>query len=100
MEKDVGILNMVREINLDNLGKSRKFESTNGHENFPRKKENLDPKFEKDEKRKASCDTLVPVPKKRRSSAYGISRIPSSSPNISSKDSGDSLCQVRLFISL
>lgn len=96
-EMDVDVLKMVREINLDNLGKSSKFESTNGHEEFPHKKEKLDPKFEKGEKRKASYDTAVPVPKKRRSSAHGISRTPSSSPMISSKDAGKDLLQVRLY---
>lgn len=96
-EKDVDILKMVREINLDNLGKSSNFELTNGHEKFPCKKERLDSKLEKGEKRKASDDTPIPVPKKRRSLAHGISRIPSSSLKVSSKDTWDDLRQVRLY---
>ena len=33
-ENDVDILKMVREINLDSLGMSSKFESSNGHKHF------------------------------------------------------------------
>ncbi|XP_050367583.1 sister chromatid cohesion protein PDS5 homolog A [Argentina anserina] len=67
-ENDVDILNMVREINLDNLGESSKFELSNGHENLPSKKSRTDTKHHKDSKRKASDEASVPVPKRRRSS--------------------------------
>lgn len=68
-ENDVDILNMVREINLDNLGESSKFESSNGHENLPGKKSRIDTTHQKGNKRKASDGASVPVPKRRRSSS-------------------------------
>ncbi|KAK7412751.1 hypothetical protein VNO78_04347 [Psophocarpus tetragonolobus] len=71
---DIDILNMVRQINLDNLGLSTNFESSNGHENSLSKKLQ---KYREDatvKKRKAEV-TLVPVPKRKRSSfSHGKSR--------------------------
>ncbi|KAL5574829.1 hypothetical protein UlMin_016528 [Ulmus minor] len=64
---DVDILGMVRDINVDNLGKSNKFQSTNGHEHSPSKKSRTDLKRQKGEKRKAIDATPVPVPKRKRS---------------------------------
>lgn len=67
-ENSVDILKMVRDINLDNLEKPTKFESSNGHENSP-KKNLMDLKYQKGNKRKASDETSVSVPKRRRSSS-------------------------------
>ncbi|KAK9935847.1 hypothetical protein M0R45_012722 [Rubus argutus] len=89
-ENDVDILNMVREINLDNLGESSKFESSNGHEKFPSKKSRIDTKHQKGNKRKASEGVSVPVPKRRRSSsthsAFRSPRSTSKSPLSASLD--------------
>ncbi|CAJ2658166.1 unnamed protein product [Trifolium pratense] len=74
-EDDFDILNMVREINLDNLGITTNFESSNGHESSLSKKVQKDPEFETIIKRKVGEETLAPVPKRRRSSViYGKSR--------------------------
>ncbi|XP_040362062.1 sister chromatid cohesion protein PDS5 homolog B isoform X1 [Rosa chinensis] len=89
-ENDVDILNMVREINLDNLGESSKFESSNGHENLPGKKSRIDTTHQKGNKRKASDGASVPVPKRRRSasthSAIKSPRSTSKSPLSASLD--------------
>ncbi|XP_004293403.1 PREDICTED: sister chromatid cohesion protein PDS5 homolog A [Fragaria vesca subsp. vesca] len=78
-ENDVDILNMVREINLDNLGESSKFESSNGHENLPSRKSRTDTKHQKANKRKTSDGASVAVPKRRRSStAHGAFKSPRS----------------------
>ncbi|KAI8001944.1 Protein C2-DOMAIN ABA-RELATED 11 [Camellia lanceoleosa] len=64
-EDDVDILKMVREINLDNLGISSKFESSNGHENGHEdvpKKMKIDQKQQKRKKSLASETTNVPIP--------------------------------------
>lgn len=75
-ESDVDILKMVREINLDNLGLSSKFESSNGHNDFSSEKTKSESEHQKVKKRKASDVTSVPVPKRRRSSsAHGASRL-------------------------
>ncbi|KAK9267394.1 hypothetical protein L1049_009819 [Liquidambar formosana] len=68
-ENDVDILKMVREINLDNLGISSKFRSSNGHEKFQSKQTKLDKKHHKRKRPIASDATSVPVPKRRRSSS-------------------------------
>uniref|UniRef100_A0A5B7AN91 Sister chromatid cohesion protein PDS5 B n=2 Tax=Davidia involucrata TaxID=16924 RepID=A0A5B7AN91_DAVIN len=84
-ENDVDILKMVREINLDNLGISSKFESSNGHEHVPRKTK-IDQKHEK-RKRQVACEsTNVPVPKRRRSLS-GQAAYKSSLPRSTSKGS-------------
>ncbi|GAV59827.1 hypothetical protein CFOL_v3_03358 [Cephalotus follicularis] len=75
-ENDVDILKMVREINLDNLGTSSKFESSNGHNHSPRNNTKTDLKHQKGTKRKASDATSVPVPKRQRSS-LSTSKFPS-----------------------
>ncbi|KAI4298831.1 hypothetical protein L6164_032348 [Bauhinia variegata] len=62
------VLNMVRQINLDNLGASTKFEPSNGHEHSLSKKAQKDPESVT-KKRKAGEATPVPVPKRRRSSS-------------------------------
>lgn len=92
VEKDIDILNMVREINLDNLGLSTNFESSNGHENSLSKKLQKDPECATIKKRKAEEVTLVPVPKRKRSSiAHGKSRSSSTPrkapPRVSGEDS-------------
>ncbi|KAJ8770477.1 hypothetical protein K2173_017968 [Erythroxylum novogranatense] len=70
-DNDVDILKMVREINLDNLGISSKFESSNGHKNFS-SEEKSEVDHQKAQKRKVSEISSIPVPKRRRSS-YGHS---------------------------
>lgn len=97
-ENELDVLKMVREINLDNLGKSNKFESSNGHGHSPSKKSTLDLKHKKSDKRKASDETSVPVPKRRRSSSgQSAFRVPSSTPKASSTDAGDDLLKVRAY---
>ncbi|PON57633.1 Coatomer beta subunit [Parasponia andersonii] len=97
-ENEVDVLEMVREINLDNLGKSNKFESSNGHEHSPNKKSTIDLKYKKGEKRKASDETSVPVPKRRRSSTgQSAFRVPSSTSKASAKDTGDDLLKRKLI---
>lgn len=96
-ENDVDILKMVREINIDNLGMSTKFESSNGHEHFPSKKAKVDPKHEKGKKRIASDAASVQVPKRRRSSpAHGAFRSPTSTSKARSRVSRDELDRGRL----
>lgn len=67
VENDVDVLNLVREINLDNLGVSNKFESSNGHKHSPTTKASPNGKHHEDRKRKAGDASSVPVPKRRRS---------------------------------
>jgi len=82
---DFDILNMVRKINLDNLGISTNFESSNGHESSLSKKEQKDPEFGTIKKRKLGEETLAPVPKRKRSAVtHGKSR-PSSSSKASQR---------------
>ncbi|KAM1124110.1 sister chromatid cohesion protein PDS5 homolog A [Malus sylvestris] len=92
-ENSVDILKMVRDINLDNLEKPSKFESSNGHENLPSKKSRMDLKHEKENKRKCTDATSVPVPKRRRSSsahsAFRSPRSTSKSPLSASLDDVD-----------
>uniref|UniRef100_A0A2K1ZUR1 Tudor domain-containing protein n=1 Tax=Populus trichocarpa TaxID=3694 RepID=A0A2K1ZUR1_POPTR len=77
-ENDVDILKMVREINLDNLGLSNKFESSNGHKD-PSEKTKSESEHQKVKKGNITV-TPVPVPKRRRSlSAHSASRLPRSS---------------------
>ncbi|GLU20621.1 hypothetical protein SLE2022_368110 [Rubroshorea leprosula] len=84
-DNDVDILKVVREINLDSLGVSSKFESSNGHEHFPRKKAKFGQEHQ-GKKRKDVDTTLVPVPKRRRSSSTRspskVSRSASKVPSI------------------
>lgn len=88
-ENSVDILKMVRDINLDNLEKPTKFEPSNGHENSP-KKNLMDLKYQKGNKRKASDETSVSVPKRRRSSsthsAFRSARSTLKSPLSASRD--------------
>ncbi|XP_057429975.1 sister chromatid cohesion protein PDS5 homolog A-like [Lotus japonicus] len=67
-ENDVDVLNVVRQINLDNLGITTNFESNNGHENSSSKKANMIPEFETIKKRKVGEGIPVSVPRRRRSS--------------------------------
>ncbi|KAF2306079.1 hypothetical protein GH714_011216 [Hevea brasiliensis] len=77
-ESDVDILKMVREINLDNMGLSSKFESSNGHKDFPSEKAKSELEHEKSKKIKATDVASVPVPKRRRSSSSHSARLSSS----------------------
>ncbi|XP_047317531.1 sister chromatid cohesion protein PDS5 homolog A-like isoform X2 [Impatiens glandulifera] len=69
-EDDVDVLKMVREINLDNLGNSSKYESTNGHDYDPAKLKRAQ-KLRKGEKRVVSETNDTPTAKHRRSSGQG-----------------------------
>ncbi|XP_027339072.1 sister chromatid cohesion protein PDS5 homolog A-A [Abrus precatorius] len=91
-ENDIDILNMVRQINLDNLGISTNFESSNGHENsLSKKMQQKDPDSATIKKRKTGDLTPVPVPKRKRSSfTHGKSRsssTPKAPERVSGKDS-------------
>ncbi|XVE87621.1 hypothetical protein DITRI_Ditri19aG0002600 [Diplodiscus trichospermus] len=95
-ENDVDILKMVREINLDSLGMSSKFESSNGHKHSPAKKAKLEQEHQTGKKRKVSGAASAPVPKRRRSScghsAFKISR---SASKVPSRESGDDWHEVK-----
>ncbi|KAJ9180800.1 hypothetical protein P3X46_009007 [Hevea brasiliensis] len=78
-ESDVDILKMVKEINLDNMGLSTKFESSNGHKHFPSEKIKSEPEHQKAKKTKATDVASVTVPKRRRSSSSHSARLSSSS---------------------
>ncbi|XP_019425447.1 PREDICTED: sister chromatid cohesion protein PDS5 homolog A-A-like isoform X1 [Lupinus angustifolius] len=67
-ENDIDVLNMVREINLDNLEMSANFESSNGHQHSLRKKLQKDPVCATNKKRNGNEETPSPVPKRKRSS--------------------------------
>lgn len=96
-ENSVDILKMVRDINLDNLEKPTKFESSNGHENSP-KKNLMDLKYQKGNKRKASDETSVSVPKRRRSSStHSASRSARSTLKSPLSASRDDPHNVRIF---
>ncbi|XP_022716254.1 sister chromatid cohesion protein PDS5 homolog A-like isoform X2 [Durio zibethinus] len=97
-ENEVDILKMVREINLDSLGMSSKFESSNGHKHFPTKKVKLEEEHQEGKKRKVSGAASVPVPKRRRtSSAHGAFKISRSASKVPSRDSGDDRHEVKDF---
>jgi sister-chromatid-cohesion protein PDS5 len=77
-ENDVDILKMVREINLDNMGLSNMFESSNGHKDLSGKIKS-ESEHQKVKKGNVSDMTPVPVPKRQRSSsAHNASRFPRS----------------------
>lgn len=87
---DFDILKMVREINLDNLGSSNKFESSNGHKHSPSKKINFDLDHQESKKRKTTDAVSVSVPKRRRSSsAFSGFKSPKSASKGSLRVSGD-----------
>ncbi|KAJ6304583.1 hypothetical protein OIU77_018274 [Salix suchowensis] len=88
-ENDVDILKMVREINLDNMGLSNMFESSNGHKDLSGKiKSESD--HQKVKKGNVSDMTPVSVPKRRRSSsAHNASRFPQSLLKAPSRTSED-----------
>ncbi|XP_044461448.1 sister chromatid cohesion protein PDS5 homolog A isoform X2 [Mangifera indica] len=89
-ENDIDILKMVREINLDNLQSSNKFESSNGHKHSPSEKTKLDLDNQESEKRKATDAASISVPKRRRSSSvYSGIKSPKSASKGSLRVSGD-----------
>ncbi|KOM53264.1 hypothetical protein LR48_Vigan09g192300 [Vigna angularis] len=97
-ENDIDILNVVRQINIDNLGLSTNFESTNGHENSLSKKLQKDPERATIKKRKGEDLTLVPVPKRKRSSfAHGKSRSSSTPSKAPPRGSGEDSSRVKLL---
>ncbi|KAJ4831103.1 hypothetical protein Tsubulata_033020 [Turnera subulata] len=78
-DTDVDILQMVREINLDNLGSSSKFESSNGHKHSPKEKTKSEQEHQNVKKRKDTDVTSIPIPKRRRSSSgHSAFRLPKS----------------------
>ncbi|CAN0890858.1 Sister chromatid cohesion protein PDS5 homolog A [Linum grandiflorum] len=88
---DFDILKMVKEINVDNVVVSSKFESSNGHKDAPiQKPKELE--RQKVEKRKSIDVASVPVPKRRRSAsihtAARLSQSPMKAPSRAS--AGDS----------
>ncbi|KAK0598612.1 hypothetical protein LWI29_036294 [Acer saccharum] len=99
-ENDVDILKMVRDINLDNLGSSNKFESSNGHKHSPSKNTKLDSEHQESKKRKSSDETPISVPKRRRSSsAYSGFRSPKSTSKAALRVSKDDSPQARVSTS-
>ncbi|WCJ28194.1 hypothetical protein M5689_009901 [Euphorbia peplus] len=88
-ETGVDILTMVREINLDNLGLSGKFESSNGHKHDPIEKTSSEPEHENVKKRKPTDIGSFPVPKRRRSSSNSAFKLSSSSLNTPFSASGN-----------
>ncbi|KAJ6779148.1 ANDROGEN INDUCED INHIBITOR OF PROLIFERATION AS3 / PDS5-RELATED, partial [Salix koriyanagi] len=82
-------IKMVREINLDNMGLSNMFESSNGHKDLSGKiKSESD--HQKVKKGNVSDTTPVSVPKRRRSSsAHNASRFPQSLLKAPSRTSED-----------
>ncbi|KAK6917884.1 hypothetical protein RJ641_018635 [Dillenia turbinata] len=84
-ESNFDILEMVREINLDNRDGSNKFESSNGHN----AKAKDDKKVKKRKRQNASQTMSAPVPKRRRSSFKNA--LPRSSPKCSVKASNKSI---------
>ncbi|KAK7332449.1 hypothetical protein VNO80_29201 [Phaseolus coccineus] len=97
-ENDIDILNVVRQINIDNLGLSTNFESSNGHENSSSKKLQKDPERATIKKRKGEDLTLVPVPKRKRSSfVHGKSRSSSNTSKAPPRVSGEDSSRVKLL---
>ncbi|CAJ1941535.1 unnamed protein product [Sphenostylis stenocarpa] len=95
-ENDFDILNMVRQINVDNLGTSSNLEPSNGHENSLSKK---DPESAPGKKRKARETTPVPVPKRRRSSStHGKLRLSTSISKASRRVSGEGSPQPKFLL--
>ncbi|KAG8649135.1 hypothetical protein MANES_08G068700v8 [Manihot esculenta] len=78
-ESDVDVLKVVREINLDNMGLSSKFESSNGHKHSPSEKRKAETEHQKAKKTKFTDVASVTVPKRPRSSSSHIARLSSSS---------------------
>lgn len=76
-ENDVDIMKMVKEINLDNVGVSSKFESSNGHGHAPSTKRKFEKKHQKRKRTNVRESNSVPVPKRRRSSsAHNAHKVP------------------------
>ncbi|TYI64358.1 hypothetical protein E1A91_D09G082900v1 [Gossypium mustelinum] len=89
-KNDTDILKMAGEINLSSREMSSKFESSNGHNHSPTKKEKLGQEHQKGKKRKTSGAASVQVPKHSRSfSAYTAFKISKSVTKVPSRDSGD-----------
>ncbi|XP_028754953.1 sister chromatid cohesion protein PDS5 homolog B-A isoform X2 [Neltuma alba] len=90
-ENDIDILKMVRQINIDNLGMTTKFESSNGHEDPLSKKMQKESAHAVSGKRKSGEETPIQVPKRRRSSSTpGSFRSSSGNSKASLTVSGDS----------
>lgn len=69
VENDIDVLRMVRQINLDNIDLSSKFDSTNGHEHPPLKLKKDDRVHQNGDEHEATVATLGSIPKRRRSSS-------------------------------
>ncbi|KAK7331159.1 hypothetical protein VNO77_25376 [Canavalia gladiata] len=96
-ENDIDILNMVRQINLDNLGISTNFESSNGHEKSLSKKLQKDPDCATIKKRKVGEVTPVTVPKRKRSSFTHGKLRSGGTPKASGRVSGEDFSRVKLL---
>ncbi|KHG12268.1 Sister chromatid cohesion PDS5 B [Gossypium arboreum] len=95
-KNDTDILKMAREINLSSREMSSRFESSNGHNHSPTKKEKLGQEHQKGKKRKTSGAASVPVPKHGRSlSAHTAFKISKSVTKVPSRDSGDDWHEVK-----
>lgn len=68
-EKDLDVLNMVRQINLDTMDICSRVESMNGREVRPKKEKKSDIKYQNGEKSEGSYVTPSQIPKRRRSSS-------------------------------
>ncbi|XP_029129811.1 sister chromatid cohesion protein PDS5 homolog A-B isoform X3 [Cajanus cajan] len=98
-ENGFDVLNIVKQVNLDNLGTSVNFEPSNGHEHSLSKKALKDPESATGKKRKPGETTPVPVPKRRRSSpAHGKLRLSTSISKASRRASGDVSPQSKLLL--
>ncbi|KAK4802635.1 hypothetical protein SAY86_000838 [Trapa natans] len=69
VENDVDVLKMVREINLDNIGLSGKFDSSNGNEHSPSKQIRGEQIHQNGNRHEATVANLGSIPKRRRSSS-------------------------------
>ncbi|CAH8388794.1 unnamed protein product [Eruca vesicaria subsp. sativa] len=89
-KKDVDVLKMVREINLDHLMRD-KFESSNGHAHSPVERADTSQSDQKANKRSAgNATSIISVPKRRRSSSgHSPFKFSSSGPQKASKEERD-----------
>ncbi|KAI4311859.1 hypothetical protein MLD38_036722 [Melastoma candidum] len=75
VKKDLDVLNMVRQINLDTMDVSNKPESRNGHEKLPKKENKSEINYQNGDKSEASDASRSQIPKRRRSTiAHGTAK--------------------------
>lgn len=73
-DDDIDVLRVVREIDLDSVGISNKFESSNGHQ-YDTLRTTLEHNIEEN-KRSVGSETSSRVPKRQRSSSQGSHKFP------------------------